>query len=58
MKLVATIDRIEESIAVLEIDHQEVDWPLSLLPPGAKEGQVVHVHLRLEDRDDSEAAKR
>jgi hypothetical protein len=55
----ATIDRIEEGIAVL-ISAEEVPArmtvPASLLPAGAKEGDAVTIGI---DRDDyaTEAAK-
>jgi hypothetical protein len=58
MKLAAIIDRFEAGIAVLEIGNQEIDWPVSLLPAGAQEGQAVHIQLSVEDMDDSAAAKR
>ncbi len=58
MKLTAIIDRVEAGVAVLEIDNQKIDWPVSLLPPGVHEGQAVHIQLSAHEVDDSQAAKR
>ena len=39
MKTIATIDRIEEGFAIIELDDGNyIDLPLKYLPPGAKEG--------------------
>jgi hypothetical protein len=43
-----TIDRIEEGIAVLvslEDKPQKVNVPISLLPPGSREGDIVTMQL-------------
>ena len=48
----ATIDRIDEGIAVLiYVDKEPVRMtvPVSLLPPGAKEGDIVSIGI---DRDE------
>jgi hypothetical protein len=48
----ATIDRIEEGIAVLILVTEEpvrMTVPVSLLPPGAKEGDIVTIAI---DRDE------
>jgi hypothetical protein len=44
----ATIDRIEEGIAVLIPDRdgtQRIQIPVSLLPPGSKEGDIVTIAI-------------
>ena len=44
----ATIDRIEEGIAVLisiEEEPVRLTVPVSLLPPGAKEGDIVSIAM-------------
>lgn len=48
----ATIDRIEEGIAVLitaDGDPVRLTVPLSLLPPGVKEGDSVTLRIDRED---------
>ncbi len=48
----ATIDRIDEGIAVLILVTDEpvrMTVPVSLLPPGAKEGDIVTIAI---DRDE------
>ncbi|MFA4850785.1 MAG: DUF3006 domain-containing protein [Methanoregula sp.] len=52
----ATIDRIEEGIAVLisvEKDPVHMTVPVSLLPPGTKEGDIVTIGI---DRDEGATA--
>ena len=52
----ATIDRIEEGIAVLISTEEEpvrMTVPVSLLPPGAKEGDIVSIAI---DRDEGATA--
>jgi len=52
----ATIDRIEEGIAVLisaEEAPQRMTVPVSLLPPGTKEGDTVTIGI---DRDEGATA--
>jgi hypothetical protein len=52
----ATIDRIDESIAVLISTDKEpvrMTVPVSLLPPGAKEGDIVNIAI---DRDEGATA--
>ena len=41
-----TVDRIEGEVAVVEIGQLLVDIPLSHLPEGVKEGDVLEVVLR------------
>ena len=48
----ATIDRIEEGIAVLICTDKEpvrMTIPVSLLPPGAKEGDAIIIAIDLDD---------
>lgn len=52
----ATIDRIEEGFAVLISAEEEpvrMTVPVSLLPPGAKEGDIVTIAI---DRDEGATA--
>ena len=42
MKTKVTIDRIEEDIAVIELDSDNyIDIPIKYLPPGVKEGDKL-----------------
>lgn len=42
MKTIATIDRIEEGFAVIELDDcNYIDLPLKYLPAGVKEGDKL-----------------
>ena len=42
MKTKVTIDRIEEDIAVIELDLDNyIDIPIKYLPPGVKEGDKL-----------------
>lgn len=44
----AVIDRIEEDLAVLELEGKhEVLWPLKLLPKGAKPGNILDINISL-----------
>ncbi|MDO8872864.1 MAG: DUF3006 domain-containing protein [Methanoregula sp.] len=52
----ASIDRIEEGIAVLisaEAEPVRMTIPVSLLPPGAKEGDIVIIGI---ERDEGATA--
>ena len=52
----ATIDRIEEGVAVLISTEEEpvnLTIPVSLLPPGVKEGDALSIAI---DRDDGATA--
>ena len=49
MNVTATVDRIDGPIAVIEINDQAVDWPLSALPPGVQEGQQIVFRLQIQD---------
>jgi hypothetical protein len=54
-----TIDRIEGSVAVL-ISHEDesvrVNVPVSLLPPGCREGDILTIRIE-RDRAATEAAQ-
>lgn len=45
MKTKAVIDRIEEEMAVLEIDSEFIEIPVRLLPPGVKEGDSLTLQI-------------
>ena len=49
MKTIATIDRIEEGFAVIELDADNfIDIPLKYLPAGAKEGDKLTLTIEKE----------
>ena len=39
------VDRIEGSVAVLELAGQILEVPVQLLPPGVTEGAVLGLHI-------------
>jgi len=41
-----TIDRIEGTLAIVEMDGHWIHWPLSSLPPGTREGAQLEVQIR------------
>lgn len=43
----AIIDRIEENLAVLEIESNEIILPLKLLPSGTKPGDILDITISL-----------
>ncbi|CAG9622483.1 DUF3006 domain-containing protein [Sutcliffiella rhizosphaerae] len=49
------VDRLEGSWAVLEYERQTFDCPLSVLPKGVKEGDVLSITFEI---NESETAKR
>jgi hypothetical protein len=55
-----TIDRIEETLAVLisrEDEPVRVNIPVSLLPPGCREGDILTVSIE-QDEKATQAAKK
>jgi hypothetical protein len=55
----ATIDRIEGTVAVLiprEDESVRVNIPVSLLPPGCREGDILTIRIE-RDRASTEAAQ-
>ena len=57
--LKVTIDRIEEGIAVLLVRDEEkikINVPLTLLPVGSKEGDILDIAIT-RDVQETEAAK-
>ncbi len=56
----ASLDRVEENIAVLHVRDEEtikLDIPLSLLPVGSKEGDILDVSI-LKDVEGTDDAKK
>ncbi|MBZ4394668.1 DUF3006 domain-containing protein [Myxococcus faecalis] len=53
----ATLDRIEDEVAVLIVDGQEVTRPLASLPEGAREGDVIHLETMTVDPEATEALR-
>jgi len=59
MTIKATLDRIENKIAVLLVKPEEtinVSIPLSLLPEGSKEGDALNIDIT-KDMQETEQAK-
>jgi hypothetical protein len=57
--LKVTLDRIEEGIAVLLVRDKEkvkINIPLTLLPSGSKEGDILDITI-VRDMQETEAAK-
>ncbi|MTI53412.1 DUF3006 domain-containing protein [Geosporobacter ferrireducens] len=42
------LDRIEEETAVIEWNGQTIMLPSALLPPGAKEGDLLEIFLKID----------
>ncbi|AKQ64278.1 hypothetical protein A176_001190 [Myxococcus hansupus] len=53
----ATLDRIEEDVAVLVVDGRQVTRPLSELPAGVREGDVLDLATLEVDREATEALR-
>ncbi|MCY1001639.1 DUF3006 domain-containing protein [Myxococcus sp. MISCRS1] len=53
----ATLDRIEDEVAVLVVDGREVTRPLASLPEGAREGDVIHLDTMTVDPEATEALR-
>ncbi|QGG48306.1 DUF3006 domain-containing protein [Heliorestis convoluta] len=60
MEFKATIDRFEGSYAVLLVGKRDetLDWPKSMLPTDAREGDVVLIHLTLDKKERQARDKR
>ncbi|XXF76578.1 DUF3006 domain-containing protein [Myxococcaceae bacterium GXIMD 01537] len=54
----ATVDRIEDEVAVLQVEGREVTRPLSSLPAGVREGDVVDLATNTLDAEATEALRR
>lgn len=50
----ATVDRLEDELAVLVVDGRELTRPLSALPPGLREGDVVDLETLTVDTEATE----
>ncbi|MCP3103236.1 DUF3006 domain-containing protein [Myxococcus sp. K15C18031901] len=53
----ATVDRIEDDLAVLVVDGREVTRPLASLPEGVREGDVLDWEAQEVDREATEALR-
>ncbi|AEG14480.1 hypothetical protein Desku_0881 [Desulfofundulus kuznetsovii DSM 6115] len=42
------IDRFEGDWAVIEFGHKTFNIPKALIPPGAREGDVINIHITLD----------
>jgi len=50
-KVIAVLDRIEGGTAVLLVeDSDSIELPVGLLPPDIKEGDIVSIIFKKEDR--------
>lgn len=58
MKSLLVIDRFEGEWAVLEHEGRTFNLPRRLVPPGAKEGDVVVLDVSLDGRATAERAKK
>ncbi|NOJ79895.1 DUF3006 domain-containing protein [Myxococcus xanthus] len=57
MKTRATLDRIEDDIAVLVVEGRELTRPLSELPAGIREGDVLDLDTLEVDPEATEALR-
>ncbi|WP_164010069.1 DUF3006 domain-containing protein [Pyxidicoccus trucidator] len=53
----ATLDRIEDDVAVLVVEGRQVTRPLSALPEGVREGDVLDLDTLQVDREATEALR-
>jgi Protein of unknown function (DUF3006). len=56
-----TIDRVEGNLAVLLVREKEsiqIDFPLSLLPVGSKEGDILAINIARDEKETENAKKR
>ncbi|RKG53067.1 DUF3006 domain-containing protein [Corallococcus sp. AB011P] len=53
----ATVDRIEDDVAVLVVDGQQVTRALDTLPPGVREGDVVDLETGTVDAEATESLR-
>ncbi|MFP2902813.1 DUF3006 domain-containing protein [Corallococcus sp. 4LFB] len=53
----ATVDRIEDDVAVLVVDGQQVTRALSTLPSGVREGDVVDLETGTVDAEATESLR-
>jgi hypothetical protein len=53
----ATLDRIEDDVAVLVVEGRQVTRPLSALPEGVREGDVLDLDTLEVDREATEALR-
>ncbi|MCY1042503.1 DUF3006 domain-containing protein [Corallococcus sp. bb12-1] len=53
----ATVDRIEEDVAVLVVDGRQLTRALHTLPPGVREGDVVDLETGTVDAKATEALR-
>ncbi|WP_338864241.1 DUF3006 domain-containing protein [Myxococcus stipitatus] len=53
----ATLDRIEDDVAVLIVDGREVTRPLASLPSGAREGDVLDLETLTLNPEATEALR-
>ena len=56
-----SLDRVEGDIAVLLVRDEEsikVDFPVSLLPTGSKEGDIIEISISRDEKETEDAKKR
>jgi type II secretory pathway predicted ATPase ExeA len=57
----ATIDRIEDKLAVLLIGDDgsiKLNVPFILLPEGSKEGDILDISIKMDEKETTEAKER
>lgn len=60
-KFKALLDRVEDGKGVVLLGEEEreaVDFPMSFLPEGAKEGDILSFKIKLESRRTKEAKEK
>ena len=61
MTIKTTVDRIENTIAILLVRPEEIikiNIPLSLLPEGIKEGDILNIEITKEIQETEETKER
>ncbi|MEZ5334349.1 MAG: DUF3006 domain-containing protein [Methanolobus sp.] len=56
-----SLDRVEGNIAVLLVRDEEsikIDIPMSLLPAGSKEGDILAINIVKDERESEDAKER
>jgi len=61
MKVKVTVDRIEDDLAILLIrpeENRNISWPLTYLPQGITEGDILEVFIKKDKNEKEKAEKR
>jgi len=61
LRMRVSVDRVEEGMAVL-VPREEVPgsilWPISLLPPGVREGVILELEARVDEAETARVMRR